>query len=165
MSCWQVVSDYSGKKKKKIKKKISKNYQIRKFVLDQVTIFSNFFLIFFFLAALANPGFEGPLHHFMKLDHNHREVCKPRDRNDPRFAQVVKFIREATIQDQQQPDTNASSSLSSAAASSASDSAALAGASSESMTSAATSYFRSMYKWNWERRRRIRRKLTTRKQN
>lgn len=43
----------------------------------------------------ANPNYEGPLHRFLKLDHNHRNVCKPSDPADPRYREVVDFIEMA----------------------------------------------------------------------
>lgn len=46
----------------------------------------------------ANPGFDSTdvPHEWVKLDHNHREVCKPRDESDPRYKRVADFIAEAT---------------------------------------------------------------------
>lgn len=50
----------------------------------------------------ANPGFEGPKpHKWVKLDFNHREVCKPNDQTDPRYVHVAEFIAE-TMRNAQQ---------------------------------------------------------------
>ena len=40
-------------------------------------------------------------HDWVKLDHNHREVCKPKDESDPRYKHVADFIAE-TVKNMQQ---------------------------------------------------------------
>lgn len=50
----------------------------------------------------ANPGYEGDMPHlWVKLDHNHREVCKPASQSDPRYKHVADFIAE-TMRNAQQ---------------------------------------------------------------
>ena len=41
----------------------------------------------------ANPGFPGSHHKFIKLDANHREVCKPVDKEGIQYKLVLEFIQ------------------------------------------------------------------------
>jgi hypothetical protein len=50
----------------------------------------------------ANPGFPGPHHKFVKLDYNHREVCKPVDRQSLQYKMVVDFIQNVMNENKKQ---------------------------------------------------------------
>ena len=42
----------------------------------------------------ANPGFEGPHHQFIKLDYNHREICKPINKESIQYKATLNFIKQ-----------------------------------------------------------------------
>jgi pimeloyl-ACP methyl ester carboxylesterase len=42
----------------------------------------------------ANPKFPGEQHKFVKLNYNHRQVCKPTSPEDERYQLVLQFVRE-----------------------------------------------------------------------
>jgi pimeloyl-ACP methyl ester carboxylesterase len=41
----------------------------------------------------ANPYWPGDQHRFIKLQYNHRQVCKPENQSDERFQLVIDFLR------------------------------------------------------------------------
>eukprot|EP01114_Cavostelium_apophysatum_P016720 TRINITY_DN4813_c0_g1_i2.p1 TRINITY_DN4813_c0_g1~~TRINITY_DN4813_c0_g1_i2.p1 ORF type:complete len:967 (-),score=177.73 TRINITY_DN4813_c0_g1_i2:15-2915(-) len=45
----------------------------------------------------ANPGFEGTLHEFMKLNLNHRQVCKISNKDEDHYRKVLEFIRSGLL--------------------------------------------------------------------
>src|SRR5262249_54300165 len=42
----------------------------------------------------TNPGYTGEQHEFLKLQYNHRQICKPESQADERFQLVLNFLRQ-----------------------------------------------------------------------
>eukprot|EP01116_Phalansterium_solitarium_P017403 TRINITY_DN4279_c0_g1_i1.p2 TRINITY_DN4279_c0_g1~~TRINITY_DN4279_c0_g1_i1.p2 ORF type:complete len:484 (-),score=148.98 TRINITY_DN4279_c0_g1_i1:88-1539(-) len=59
---------------------------------DKTCIGSNYTCFQLVSDESANPAFAGPLHQFVKLDFNHRMVCKPLSKSALQYRMVCDFI-------------------------------------------------------------------------
>jgi hypothetical protein len=63
---------------------------------DKTCIGSKYSCIQLVADSSANPGFVGADHKFVKLDLNHRAVCKPLNRDSVSYRELLAFIKHLT---------------------------------------------------------------------